>query len=170
MNEPSIQIQQDLANDALIVEKTDEHGIKTRRSIPRHEIGHLDPYVLYQRMRASTADNDTNMLHGMRAAQNVAYQADERYRYGAQNAYGFRRKPAVFPRTNTEMDEVMIRRVQAREQLARERAIQVARDLLEKRQKHLKHAAVVAAIVVFSPLVIAAVLRMWGFALAWIAS
>lgn len=53
----------------------------------------------------------------------------------------------------------MIRRVNARLQLQQNKII-----------RHWKRVAVVSAAVIFAPLVIAAVLRMWGFALAWIAS
>lgn len=105
------------------------------KATDRYRLGFTDPLQL----RASTVDNDIN------------------YRYGAQNAYGFKRKK--FPKSEQELDDIMMRRVNARLRLQQEKII-----------RHWKHVAIVAGIVVFAPLVIAAVLRMWGFCLAWIAS
>lgn len=100
----------------------------------RYYVGFTDP----RQLCASTADNDINYL------------------YGAQNAYGFHKK---FPRSEEDMDAIMIRRVNARLRLKQ-----------EKLERHWKHVAIVVGVTVFAPLAIAAVLRMWGFALAWIAS
>lgn len=71
------------------------------------------------------------------------------------NAYQYKK----FPRTEMELDNIMMRRINARLQLQQ-----------EKITRHWKHVAIVAAAVVFAPLVVAAILRMWGFALAWIAT
>lgn len=112
----------------------------------------MDVNEFYSILRAGTADNDIN-----------AYAGSERYRVGftdpriqALNAY---RRPKPFPRNEQELDAIMIRRVNARLQLQQDKVI-----------RHWKRLAVVAGAVVFAPILIAAVLRMWGFALAWIAS
>jgi hypothetical protein len=103
----------------------------------------IDPFSLAgvadSILRASTADNDINTI--MR---------------GLQNAYP---QPKKFPRSEGDMDAIMIRRVHARQQLAQERIV-----------RHRWRVAAVAGAVIFAPLAVAAVLRMWGFALAWIAS
>lgn len=91
---PIVQITEDLANDALIVQKIDELGIKTRRSI----------------LRNSTADNDINTLYGI----NSRYRAG----YAATNAY---RAPKVFPRSEQDKDAIMIRRVNARLRLKQQK-------------------------------------------------
>ena len=137
---PIVHIQQDLANDTLIVEQTDELGAKTRRSIPRYELG----------LRAGTADNDINIntLYGHRALynQNAA----------ATNAYLVRQS---FPRSEQDMDAIMIRRVNARLQLKQ-----------EKYRRHLWHLGIGALVVIFAPLAFTAVMRMWWGCMAWMAS
>ena len=67
--------------------------------------------------------------------------------------------PKRFPRREEELDAIMIRRVNARLQLQQEKIF-----------RHWKHVAIVALVVVFAPLIVAAVLRLWGASLAWIAS
>lgn len=111
-----------------------------------------------QILRAGTSDNDINALYYAETDRYRAGFTDPRIQAlaGMQNAY---RRPKPFPRSEQELDAIMIRRVNARLQLQQNKII-----------RHWKHVAVVSAAVIFAPLVIAAVLRMWGFALAWIAS
>jgi hypothetical protein len=109
-------------------------------------------------LRPGTCDNDINrisMIHPFgwseygaslqnAAAQNMPYRAMMRKR---------------FPRSEQELDAIMMRRVNARLQLQQDKIF-----------RHWKHVAIGALVVVFAPLIVAAVLRLWGASLAWIAS
>lgn len=69
------------------------------------------------------------------------------------------KQPRTFPRTEQQKDNIMIRRVNARLRLQQEKTL-----------RHWKHVGIATAVVIFAPIFVAAVLRMWGFALAWIAA
>lgn len=136
-----VNIQHNFENDTLEIRKGDQLA-----SIPRH----LASNAAYQQALFGCSENDINkVLINQHAALG-------NYMYGAQNAYGFKKK---FPRNEQEMDTIMLRRVNARLQLKQ-----------EKITRHWKHVAIGTVVVIFAPLVIAAVLRMWGFAMAWIAA
>lgn len=98
--------------------------------------------------------------HMVDGYQNSLYRMGNHWRAGIANPYQnaiVQRK--TFPRSEQTQDGVMIRRVNLRNKYAN-----------EKRQRHVIHAVVGAAVVVFAPLVIVGILRMWGMALAWLAS
>lgn len=166
MSEPTITISRNFKDDTLEI-RTIKDGVPMICSIPRHltddsanihkmmlQSGFSEyeaMYLLRSPLRAETANNDINTL----------YTTDHRYRVGYnqgqyQNAYKVRNS---FPRSEQDKDAIMIRRVNARLRLAQQKHIQ-----------RLRHIGIITAVVVFAPMVVAAVLRMWGFALAWIAS
>lgn len=160
--EATVEIAHNFANDTIEIRHRNNDGFPMVASIPRNLVGdgvelwaardalqragvsqEVQMQILKSRLRTGTADNDINHLWGF-------------YRNPMQIITP---PPKRFPRNEQELDTIMLRRVNARLFLAQ-----------DKRIRHYKRVGVGAAAVVFAPLVIAAVLRMWGFALAWIAS
>lgn len=105
--------------------------------------------LLRSPLRAGTADNDINTF-------NMPYRASWCDPRAATNAY---KPPKPFPRSEQEMDEIMIRRVNARLRLKQ-----------EKRWRHLKIAGIALAAGWLFPVLCAVIARTWYLALAWIAS
>lgn len=137
MTEGTQTIEHDLEKDQVII-RTINDGV-------------LHSEIIDRRYLAGSVDNNINTLYRSTARYGLGLTDPRQY----QNAY----KPKKFPRSEGDMDAIMLRRVNARQQLAQEKIV-----------RHWKHVAIVSGVVIFSPLLVAAVLRMWGFALAWIAS
>jgi hypothetical protein len=128
-----MRIEKDLATDQMVV--IDPDGNRTYVST-----GSAKHAALLQNMQ------NTQMIHHVNSQlQN--------------NAYAWPRKPPRFPRSEQEQDDIMLRRVHARERLEKERIT-----------RRWAHAAIIAAVVILAPVVVAVVLRLWGASLAWIAS
>jgi hypothetical protein len=164
-----VEIQHNFAKDTIEIRRVVD-GVPMVASIPRnlasnelilpeaaikdglYKVG-LNEYEVMQLtqsvLRPSTAPNNINSLYGVASRYGVGY-CDPR------NAY---KPPPRFPRSQEELDRIMMRRVNARLQLQQEKAL-----------RHWKHVAIAAGVIVMAPLVVAAILRMWGFALAWIAT
>jgi len=148
---PSVASYVDFEHDQLVIARTDELGVRHETRINRGDIsmkyGQAAQIALQQQMAA---------------AQNVAmYQ----HGYGATDPRAFSNaicSPVFvpkFPRSKERLDEIMMRRVNARLRLKQEQMI-----------RHWKHVAIGAVVVVFAPVLVVAVLRMWGLAMAWLAA
>jgi hypothetical protein len=103
-------------------------------------------------LRPGTCYNDINTIYGAGMLNPFGWKE-----YG--NAAYRATMPKRFPRSDKELDAIMMRRVNARLQLQQEKIF-----------RHWKHVGIVALVVVFAPLIVAAVLRLWGASLAWIAA
>lgn len=151
MDVNKVTIEQDIASDNIFIKKGDK-SVKIPRYMTSQEV--FDEACRDSMLRVGCSENDINRMYRLTDRYRVGFTDPGNYGYGLPYTYGFK-----FKRNEEEMDAIMIRRVNARLRLQQ-----------EKLMRHWKHVSIVVSIVVFSPLVIAAILRMWGFALAWIAS
>lgn len=149
-----VTLQHDFDSDSIVITK-DGKSAKVPRSMVSSQT--YEQACRDSMRMVGCSEHDINLMYRATDRYRIGFGNDPRnYTYGAQNAYGFHKK---FPRSEQDMDAIMIRRVNARLRLKQ-----------EKLERHWKHIAIVAGVMVFAPLVIAIVLRMWNFSLAWIAS
>jgi len=168
VDDPPVCIEQDLEHDAYRIKRGDKTAL-----IPKYlaapdmqwravrdaltMVG-MSPFEVERFMksplRPGTCYNDINPMTSMWSDYGAALQ-----NAAAQNMPYRATMPKRFPRSEQELDAIMMRRLNARLQLQQEKIF-----------RHWKHVAIGALVVVFAPLIVAAVLRLWGASLAWIAS
>lgn len=145
--EPTITVQHNFEKDTIDVTK-DYKTVSIPRSLASAEACYMAQYKAMQQVGCSEDDISlwqpwVQQLRGLGAAQNA-------YPYCSRK---------VFPRNTQELDEIMMRRVNARLQLKQ-----------EKFWRHMKIAAISVAAAWLFPVLVAAILRTWGACAAWVAS
>jgi hypothetical protein len=145
--DPPVCIEQDFEHDAYRIKRGDKTAL-----IPKYLAA---PDMQWRAVRDALTMVGMNPFEVERFMKSqprpgTCYNDVNRYRATA---------PKRFPRSEEELDAIMIRRVNARLQLQQEKIF-----------RHWKHVAIGALVVVFAPLIVAAVLRLWGASLAWIAA
>lgn len=159
--EERVSMQQDFETDSIVIKK----GDKVAR-VPCAMVSH----VAYEKacrdsmLQVGCSENDINQMYRATDGYRVGFTNPRNYTYGPDDLYGFKPvradgKISKFPRSEEEMDAIMIRRINARLRLQREREI-----------RRLKHAAIWFVAIVFLPPLVTTVLRLWWACLAWIAS
>lgn len=167
MSEPTITISHNFKEDALEI-RTVKGGVPMICSIPRHLTDDTENihkmmlqsgfseyeamYLLRSPLRAGTANNDINTLYTTDSRYRVGYNDPRQY----QNAYKVRKS---FPRSEQDMDAIMIRRVNARLRLKQ-----------QKHWRHLRVAGIAVAAGWLFPVLCAIIARTWTACLFWIAS
>jgi hypothetical protein len=153
----NVLVTHNFETDSIDIRKSNPGVAPTVVSVPRYlmrEDVNMD--VVRQQMIASgfSPQEARQLMHSPLRVGTM--HNDINYGNAMQNQQ-YRQK--TFPRSEQTQDAVMLRRVNAR--------IKIAQD---KRNRHYLRVGIYALIATFAPLVVVAILRMWGFAMAWLAS
>lgn len=170
-NNQPVQVQQDFMANEMVIKKgpmvvrippwsgsgVSELGAALERvGCGTFEQGHMLRSVL----RTGTRQNDINTLYGFGFTNPQSLYANQiAVAQMQQNAACNMRYQPKFPRSEQELDAIMMRRVNARLQLQQDKIF-----------RHWKHIVIGTGIVIVAPMVIVAIFRFWGLALSWLAA